>query len=57
MYKEIRWIVDNNPEIPDPAHEDLKQLAEESDANKPGRTGDVHAGGNSAGAGRPRHER
>lgn len=39
-YKEISWILDNNPEILDLAHEDLKQLSEGSGENKQGRKGD-----------------
>jgi IS5 family transposase len=39
-YKEISWILDENPEILDLAHEDLKQLSEESGENKRGRKGD-----------------
>jgi len=39
-YKEISWILDNNPEILDLVHEDLKQLSEENGENKQGRKGD-----------------
>ena len=39
-YKEIGRILDENPEILDLVHEDLKQLSEGNDENKQGRKGD-----------------
>jgi IS5 family transposase len=39
-YKEISWILDQNPEILDLVHEDLKQLSEGEGENKQGREGD-----------------